>query len=124
MKLLNGEVYTASQSLETLSNKDFPIRVSYGLVTLIKKLSIQTEIIEKLRTDLIKKHGTKDKVGNISIDRNSLKMVKFADEFNTLLSQEIDIEFEKVKLPWEVDGKSYNIEPKILKTLEKFIEME
>jgi len=124
MKLLNGEVLGASQALEELSNKDFPIKVSYGLVTLINKLASQVVIIEKLRTDLIKKYGTEDKGGNIAISPNTPKMTKFMDEFGILLSQEIDVDFEPVTLPFEINGSSYNIEPKILRSLGKFINME
>jgi len=124
MKLLNGEVLGASQALEILSEKDFPIKVSYGLVTLINKLASQVVIIEKLRTDLIKKYGTEDKGGNIAISPNTPKMTKFMDEFGILLSQEIDVDFEPVTLPFEINGSSYNIEPKILRSLGKFINME
>ena len=124
MKLLNGEVLGASQALEILSEKDFPIKVSYGLVTLIDKMANQVAIIDKLRTELIKKYGTEEKNGNIAIAPNTPKMVKFMDEFNTLLSQEIEVDFEPVTLPFEIDGASYNIEPKILRSLGKFINME
>ena len=96
MKLLNGEVLGASQALEELSNKDFPIKVSYGLVTLINKLASQVTIIEKLRTDLIKKYGTEEKGGSISIAPNTPKMAKFMDEFGygCLLGTGHDSRFE------------------------------
>ena len=125
MKLLNGEVLGASQALEELSNKDFPIKVSYGIVTLINKLSSQVAILEQMRTDLIKKHGTKnEKDGSISIAPNTLKMTQFMDEFGSLLNEEVEIEFTPIVLPFEINGSSYNIEPRILKTLELFITME
>ena len=123
MKLTNGEIFSASQALGELNEKEFPIRVNYGLLSIIKKLSGQFEIIDKLRVDLIKKYGTADEVGNITIEPNTESWTKFITDLNILFNEDVEIDYEVVKLPFEVDGKSYNISMKTLRILEKFIEM-
>ena len=48
---------------------------------------------------------------------------KFAEEFDELLNQEVELVIDTVQLPQEVDGKTLQIEPAILMALEKFIDV-
>ena len=120
MKVLNSDIFGAAKPLEGLSKEKFPIKVSYQIAMLIKELAAQEEIIEKLRVVLLKQYGvTAD--GKVTIDQTNPNFQKFVDEMNIIFAQEIDIKFEKIEIPAEVDGKGLNIEPSKLLLLDKFI---
>jgi hypothetical protein len=122
MKLSNGEIFAAGKPLEALSKERLPIRSSYRIAKLIKECASNLEIIEKLRIGLVQKHGEKDDKGNFSVKPNTEAWAKFIADMDILFSQEVEIDFgEKIEIPFEVDGKSINIEPNILIQLDKFI---
>ena len=120
MKVLNSEIFNAAKPLEELSKEKFPIKTSYQIAMLIKELAAQEEVIEKLRIGLLNQYGTKAD-GKITIDQTNPNFQKFFEEMNVIFAQEIDIKFEKIELPSEVDGKGFNIEPNKLLLLDKFI---
>lgn len=124
MKLSNGEIFAASKPLETLSKEKLPLKPSYRIAMLIKNLSSQLEVIEKIRIGLVGKYGEKNDKGDASIQPNTSNWFLFIGEMNELFIQEVEIEFEKIELPAEVDGKAFNIEPSILLSLDKFIEVK
>jgi hypothetical protein len=94
------------------------------LSDLAKKIAAEKESIEKLKEELIKKHGKEDDKGGISIpmaieeldaDGNAVKStdadgnevtkrvvnpayLEFEKEFNELLQQERDVEYNAFKL--------------------------
>ena len=96
----------------------------YWLSDLAKKIAAEKESIEKLKEELIKKHGKEDDKGGISIpmaieeldaDGNPVKStdadgnevtkrivnpayLEFEKEFNDLLQQERDVEYNAFKL--------------------------
>ena len=142
MKLNNGEIYGAWQSLGKLMPEKFPVRVSMGLAKLRGKLQQPYKEIEEVRNGLIQKYGKKEEDGGIGIvGPNDPKgrpispnWEKFAEEFNELMAQEGEVTCDKVKLPEKVAAtcdkcnhnmdKMLEIEPNILMFLEKFIEVE
>jgi hypothetical protein len=122
--LSNGEIFAASKPLESLSKEKMPLKPSYRIAMLIKKLSFQLEVIEKIRIGLVQKYGEKNEKGDVSIQQNTSNWFLFIGEMNELFAQEAEIEFEKIELPSEVDGKAFNIEPSVLISLEKFIDIK
>jgi hypothetical protein len=113
---LNGVVN--NQTGEVLSkgllSEKIKLSTKYWLTELGKKVSEEKTAVEKLKEELIKKHGTEDEKGGISIpmyinivtneegevtgrDINP-KFVEFQNEFNALLQEEKEVEYKEFKL--------------------------
>ena len=134
MKILNGEIFGAMEPLSKLVGKDFPVKASIALHQLVIKLSEQSKVIENVRQGLIRKHGKEDLKGSGNLEvitpndpkgrAVSESYPKFVEEFNELMGQEVEIDFKKVTLPSETDGKSLQMSVNDLIALEKFIKVE
>lgn len=113
---LNGVVN--NQTGEVLSkgllSEKIKLSAKYWLTELGKKVAAEKEAVEKLKEELIRKHGTEDDKGGIAIpmyinivtneegevtsrDINP-KFVEFQNEFNTLLQEEKELEHKEFKL--------------------------
>ena len=134
MKLTNGDIFGAQESLRKLIEQKFPVMVSYKLSKLAAKLNEQLKVIEEVRMGLVRKYGeTDDKSRNLAVKRDGANWDKFVEEFNELLSQEVEIVVEKVKLPEKTAttcdkcnhnmDTSFVIEPTVLMALDKFVEV-
>jgi len=133
MQLKNGEIFGAAQPLSKLMDEKFPVKVSFGLAKLANKLNVELKAIEEVRQGLIKRYGA-EKDGQLSIDQASENYAPFVEALNELFDQEVEVVFDKVKLPEKVattcDKCSHNmdkmleIEPGILVALEKFVTVE
>ena len=137
MNLTNGEIFGAWDALNKLTPEGtkFPVKVSMAIVHLRTKLTDPYREIEEVRNGLVKTYGEPDPENpqSLRIDPKGENFGKFAKEFGELMSQEVEVVFEKVKLPEKVaatcDKCSHNmdrmleIEPSALMALEKFIEV-
>jgi hypothetical protein len=113
---LNGVINqeTGEKVLKGLLNEKIKLTTKYWLTELAKKASAEKETVEKIKEELIKKHGEADEQGGISIpmyinivkneegqvvsrDVNP-KFVEFQNEFNTLLEEEKELEHSTFKL--------------------------
>ncbi len=113
---LNGVVN--NQTGEVLSKglltEKIKLSTKYWLSDLAKKVTTEKESVEKLKEELIKKHGETDESGNISIPMYinvvtneegeivsrevNPKFVEFQNDFNTLLQEERELEYHSFKL--------------------------
>ena len=113
---LNGVVN--QQTGEKLSNgllsEKVKLTTKYWLSDLAKKVAVEKEAVEKVKNELIRKHGEADAQGNISIpfyaneqvdeEGNVIsrevnpKFVEFQNEFNLLLEEERELEHKGFKL--------------------------
>jgi hypothetical protein len=113
---LNGVVN--NQTGEVLSKglltEKIKLSTKYWLSDLAKKVITEKESVEKLKEELIKKHGETDETGNISIPMYinvvtneegeitsrevNPKFVEFQNDFNTLLQEEKELEHKEFKL--------------------------
>jgi len=120
MKLTNMEILNAKAPLTELVKQQFPVKTSLALVKLVQKLNEFLIPIEQVRDGLIKTYGQPDpkNQNQISIQQGDEGWVKFSEEFTELISQEVEVVFQKVTLP-----DTLEISPAILMALEKFIEM-
>jgi len=132
MKVTNGDIFNSGESLGMLSRMRLPVLVSLQVAKLSSKLNETTRIIEGVRNGLVNTYGQQQESGEVVVvfpndplNRPvSPDWEKFVTEFNELMSQEVELDVGKIKLPQEVDGKSLQIEPSILIALEKFIDVE
>jgi hypothetical protein len=117
-----------------LLSEKIKLTTKYWLSDLNKKVSAEKESVEKLKEELIKKHGETDETGNISIPMYinvvtneegeivsrevNPKFVEFQNDFNTLLQEERELEHHSFKLEEfenvETDG-NYNTFFKLIK---------
>jgi hypothetical protein len=90
------------------------LTTKYWLTDLAKKATAEKEAVEKLKEDLIKKHGDEDEKGGVSIPMYinivtneqgettsrevNPKFVEFQNAFNTLLQEEKELEYKAFKL--------------------------
>ena len=116
MKITNGDVFGTRETLPELLKERLPIKTSYWLARLTKKLQEHLQVIEELRMRLVKEYGVENAETHV-IEVAPGKVGAFYTEFNEVLAQEIEIDFNPVELP--SDG--LNIEPRILLALDKFI---
>jgi hypothetical protein len=113
---LNGVVN--NQTGEVLSkgllSEKIKLSTKYWLTELGKKVSEEKTAVEKLKEELIKKHGTEDEKGGIAIPMYinivtneegevtsrevNPKFVEFQNEFNALLQEEKEVEYKEFKL--------------------------
>lgn len=135
MNLNNGEIFAAREPLQKLLQEKFPVKVAYGLAKMANKLNDQLKVIDEVRNGLIKTYGEPDKDNpqQLRVNPEGENMGKFVEELNELFNQEVEVVFEKVKLPEKVAAtcdschhnmdKMLEIEPSILMMLEKFVEV-
>jgi hypothetical protein len=113
---LNGVMNqeTGEKVLKGLLNEKIKLTTKYWLTELAKKASAEKETVEKIKEELIKKHGEADEQGGISIPmyinivKNeegqtvsrelNPKFVEFQNEFNTLLEEQKEVEHSTFKL--------------------------
>ena len=113
---INGVVnqQTGEVIAKGLLGEKIKLTTKYQLTDLSKKVVAEKESVEKLKEDLIKKHGEEDEKGGVSIpmyinivtneqgettsrDINP-KFVEFQNAFNTLLQEERELEYKPFKL--------------------------
>jgi hypothetical protein len=113
---LNGVVnqQTGEKLSNGLLNEKIKLTTKYWLSDLVKKVTAEKEAVEKVKNELIQKHGEADTQGNISIpfyaneqvDENgnvitreiNPKFVEFQNEFNILLDEKRELEYKGFKL--------------------------
>jgi len=97
-----------------LLSEKIKLTTKYWLSDLNKKATAEKEAVEKLKEELIKKHGETDENGSISIPMYinvvtdeegeivsrevNPKFVEFQNDFNTLLEEERELEYHAFKL--------------------------
>ena len=130
---LNGvkNQQTGEQLVEGLLFQELPLVVKYHLEKVVKQTAEQKIIVDKLREDLIKKHGTQDGENfSIPLYTNEVKdedgkiisadinpaYVTFNDEFVKLLEQSVDIKIKEFTIEDFKDIKSKDY-PKVLLSL-------
>lgn len=113
---LNGVVnqMTGEVVFKGLLAEKIKLATKYWVNDLAKKVLAEKVEIEKLKEDLIKKHGEQDETGSVSIPiyinivKNEAgevtskeinpKYVEFQNDFNALLQEERELEYKPFKL--------------------------
>lgn len=117
MKATLAEIMVAQQALLKLDK--LPGKVAYRLGVLAADLGDQVDVMNKVRNDLIRKHGTPDESGQPVIKANTPEMKQFSEEWAEVLEQEIEIKLDqKIQLPGDIQ-----VEPMTLFQLRNFVEV-
>ena len=120
MRISNSEIHNTVDPLRKLLMVKLPVKASLALIKLAKQLQPHQEIIQQVKDKLIANYGEEDKKrpGGAKIAPGMPGFSKFAEEFGILLGEEVEMEFEVVKLPDTIE-----IEPYVLMALERFVEV-
>ena len=120
MKLAMAEIFNAKEPLEELAKVKLPVKSSLAVMKLVRKLNDHLIPAQEVQNGLVKQYAEPpaDSSQQISIKPGDKNWIKFAEELSELMAQEIEIVFDKIILPSELE-----IEPRILMALEKFIKM-
>lgn len=109
---------TNQQTQEVISkgvlNEKIKLTTKYWLNDMLKKVSEEKQSVEKLKEEMVKKHGSVDENGQVFIpmyvdvvkDENGKvvsgtpnpKFTEFQEEFNRLLQEERDLEYKALSL--------------------------
>lgn len=104
MKLTNQELLNSIPTLQKLSQKQLPIKVSYTISKNIKAIEEELKIYEEERQKLIKKYAELDKEGKPKVNDNGNYIIKqenqldFNKEVLELLNIETDVNISKIDL--------------------------
>ena len=123
MKLTNGEIMLAKEGIDTLTQMKFPVEVSYKLAKLASAVRDEHRAISGVKDGLVIKYGVVNEGGVTEVTPTNPRFPDFIREFNTLMEIETEIVATPVKLPLEVDGKPLEVEPRLLISLTKFIDV-
>lgn len=118
MKLTNREIFGARDPITTLMKEKLPVKCGFRLAKLANKLNVHLKDIEDVKNGLVRKYGAPNEKGKLQVKEGTPEFEKFAEEFEELMSIEVEIVAERVALPADL-----SIEPNVLMALEKFIEV-
>lgn len=96
MKITNRRIVMDANLLGSLTQKKFPIKVSYALAKNLSKIEKELEIYNTERQKLVDKYCVKNENGENKIDKdNNLRLdEKYSDDWNKDLNELLDIEIE------------------------------
>lgn len=131
MKVTNDELANTVGALNKLIDIKWPVTTSLEIVKLASQLQVPLTEINIVRQGLVKTYGItfeQDEMGTTikstvkgKETENVLKYITEAGKLGEIVA-ELKVG-SKIKLPRKVDGKPLQIEPSILISLEKFIEI-
>lgn len=95
------EIVESRDSLRKLNTAELPFKTALSLARDIKNIDEVLQIYENKRKELINKYGEKDENGKLIIKDDNVKLTDqaaFANEFNTLAMEDVDIEIKKISI--------------------------
>lgn len=119
MKILLGDLKKAEPALAKVLDAEMPFKTAYRLKKLASQVAAELMHVEKERGELVKKHGTKNAQGAISVPKENLDA--FMIEWNMVL--DTDVEFNADLIPLAA-LEMVPVSPSDLMVLEPFLEVE
>ena len=121
MLLTNAEIFNSKEPMQKLLRVKMPVKTSFELVRMTRKLAGLHAVIEQVRDGLIEHYGEKDETrpGGAKISPGMAGFPKFAEEFGQLMEKEGEVDINVVKIPSTIE-----IEPYVLLALERFVEID
>jgi len=138
MKATNGELYGVNGALGRLAEIKLPVKTSLQVAKLASKVGDKLRPVEEVKKGLVKTYEIYSEPGEaggeiLKTKGDDGELKKFIEEFNELLLQEDEFVFEKIRLPEKIAGTcdackhnmdvTFQLEPRILMALEKFVEV-
>lgn len=121
MRVSNGDIWQAREAIGDLVKEKLPVKTSYWLAKLGRKVNEHIRDIEAVRVKLVHEYGTKDEQGNVSIPAGMPEVAKFLAAFGELMDETVEIEgIDRITLP---TNTGLTITPAALMALEPFVEV-
>ena len=119
MKIKLLTLWESSQAIAEIKVLSFNAIKSYKLCKLFDEIQTELNQLEKVRKELVKKHGKPDEKGDISILPSEPAFKIILTEFNALLDEEVDLKHlnDDVKINLD-DLKNCEIKPGTLQQLD------
>lgn len=122
MKLSNRQLLNSVESLNKMNGLKLPVKTSFILAKLSRKIDEALKDYQKTLSDLQDKHAQKDEVGEKVVVDDIIQFndkEAFATEFTELLDCESNIKSKKITL---AGFGSVQVEPSLLYHLDWLIE--
>jgi hypothetical protein len=116
---INGVInqQTGQVVLKGLLTENIKLIIKYRLTKLAELLLSDKKTVDEMRNDLIRKYGEENSTGEIQIETHldkektqiNPKFTQFANEYNTLLTEQKEIEFPDITLEdiKDIKGEGY-----------------
>jgi hypothetical protein len=111
-----GILKAIEEPLIKLVKLELPIKTSYKLSKILKKIGQELADLEEERVKLVKKYGDQDDEAQSIQVTDPAKYEEFAKEFGELLQEEITLEIDPI--PIDMLGDSVTFSPAELAALE------
>lgn len=98
IKIRLHKLLEAKESLQKLSVIELPLKTSYKLAKMIKKINEELSFFEDERLKLCKKYGKFDEATTTYMVEDA-NMFEFKKEFTELLNIEAEFDCERILLP-------------------------
>ena len=122
MQIKLGELDSILISMQSILNKELPIKIAYKFSKLQKSLLEEYKIFQENKQKLIDKYGEKDEEGNLIIKDDKIMILsQYLDAFNAEFSDFLEIEVEINFEPIKIEDLNIEITPEVLMNLDKFI---
>lgn len=95
MKVSLGEIFVSTSVMNKMVDATLPAKLSFRLVRMMKGMNDALVNLEEERSKLIKKYGKEQGDGTVTVSEENKK--QFVDEFNDLLAEQIEINWEPVE---------------------------
>lgn len=122
MDLVNG-----TPALQKLADAPLKAKLAWQISRILKVVDTEMQSFNETRMQLINKYGEKDESGELITDEQGNcrimpdKLIDFTNEINELVSTEIEINANKIKME---NLDDVNFTPGEMATLEPFIEID
>lgn len=95
-KLSVGDVVSSAQVLQVVANTKMPVKTSYRINKILRKVSREIDIYEEERKKIFEEFGEEEQQGMLRIpEKNMEEATTLLDE---LLSEEVEIELPEVTI--------------------------
>ena len=95
-KLTVGEIVASSQVLQLIANTKMPVKTSYRLNKMLRKVSKEVEVYEEERKKIFDELGEEKEEGSLQIPKDN--MPEATKLFDELVSEEIEVELPEITL--------------------------
>jgi hypothetical protein len=122
MKFKLAEIKLMEDGLKAITKQPLPVKLSFRLSKLLNFCGQELQQMEEARVKLVKELSVPnpDEEGGLIVPPENIE--KFREEFNTLLSEEVEFNFTPIKIS-EL-GEDLKITPSEILSLSKIIQEE
>ena len=95
MKMTKREIQSKVQILQTITQRQLPVKASYAIAKNITTINRELKIFESEKMKIINEYALKDESGNPKIESNAYKISEGKEEeCNSKINELLDIEIE------------------------------